>query len=297
MVALRWFPVFVLLSAVSWTTAAAQRPLTRLEPCTLVPAEWADGDSFPVRTPDGNVRTIRLYGADCLEWHIGDDSDSRRLREQRRYFGISLHGGTAQASIGLAKQYGQTAGERVVELLQQPFTVHTAFSDARGDGRYERVYGFVRLADGRDLSATLVEEGLARAFGVVRETPEGESHEDYREQLRDLELQAAKLGRGVWAHTDWNALPAQRKEQRDEEAELGLAADAAGIPEGFLLDPNTAARDDLMKLPGVGEVMANRIIEGRPFRTPEDLLAVPGIGPATLDKLRPYLQIRQSPRP
>ena len=57
------------------------------------------------------------------------------------------------------------------------------------------------------------------------------------------------------------------------------------------LDPNTAARDDLMRLPGVGEVMANRIIQHRPYRTLNDLLNVSGIGSQTLQRLSAHLAI------
>lgn len=58
---------------------------------------------------------------------------------------------------------------------------------------------------------------------------------------------------------------------------------------GDKLNPNTAARDDLMKLPGIGEEMANRIIGKQPFEKPEDLLEVQGIGPKKLEKIRPFL--------
>ena len=46
-----------------------------------------------------------------------------------------------------------------------------------------------------------------------------------------------------------------------------------------------------MRLPGIGERMADLIIEGRPYKTIEDLLEVDGIGPKTLEKLRPHLAI------
>jgi Holliday junction resolvasome RuvABC DNA-binding subunit len=47
-----------------------------------------------------------------------------------------------------------------------------------------------------------------------------------------------------------------------------------------------------MKLPGIGEKMANRIIENRPYKTPKDLLKVPGIGPKTLEKIEGYLRMK-----
>ena len=46
-----------------------------------------------------------------------------------------------------------------------------------------------------------------------------------------------------------------------------------------------------MLLPAVGETMANRIIGGRPYKKPEDLLNVDGIGPKTIERLTPYLQL------
>lgn len=51
------------------------------------------------------------------------------------------------------------------------------------------------------------------------------------------------------------------------------------------------ARDELMLLPGVGEVTANRIIQARPFRKADDLLNVEGIGPKTLERLMLFLQL------
>jgi DNA uptake protein ComE-like DNA-binding protein len=47
-----------------------------------------------------------------------------------------------------------------------------------------------------------------------------------------------------------------------------------------------------MSLPGVGEVLANRIIEGRsdgPYQAPKDLLRVRGISPKTLQVMTPGL--------
>lgn len=56
---------------------------------------------------------------------------------------------------------------------------------------------------------------------------------------------------------------------------------------------NLATSIELETLPGVGPVLAARIIEFReergPFTTVEDLLDVPGIGEAKLASLRDYL--------
>lgn len=59
------------------------------------------------------------------------------------------------------------------------------------------------------------------------------------------------------------------------------------------LDPNRAPAGELDRLPGVGPATARAVVEHREeegaFRRPEDLLAVRGIGPATLARIRPSL--------
>jgi len=280
--------VLAALLVVPWPAAPAA-DLVALPGCTLVPTEWADGDSFRVRTAAGDEHTIRLYGVDCLETSAHDETDARRLRSQRRYFGISAARPDAVAAIEFAKDLGRQAADETRAVLERPFTVHTAHADARGDGRFQRIYAFVTDADGRDLASHLVARGLARAFGVSRGTPTGESGDDYRERLADLELQAAARAAGIWRHTDWNALPEERRRDRDEARELRQAVDRKSLPAGFLVDLNMASRDELMRLPGIGERMADRIIENRPYRRLTDLLEVPGIGPSTYRSLKPFL--------
>jgi competence protein ComEA len=64
---------------------------------------------------------------------------------------------------------------------------------------------------------------------------------------------------------------------------------------GLALDPNLATAGDLEALPGIGPVLARRIVEFReeqgPFKDIEELQKVKGLGPKLLDKIRPYLVI------
>jgi competence protein ComEA len=61
------------------------------------------------------------------------------------------------------------------------------------------------------------------------------------------------------------------------------------------LNVNTATPQDLERLPFIGEYLADRIVTFRgrhgPFLSVDSLLRVPGIGPATLDKIRNRLRV------
>lgn len=291
-----WISFLLVLWIVCGTSESlAQKNLQRFENCQFLETAWGDGDSFLVKNENGEQFTLRLYGVDCLESHVHDDSDARRLRGQRRYFGISNYGGNARASIDIAKQMGEQAKDYVVAELKQPFTVITAFADARGDGRYKRYYGFITTGEGKDLAEQLVRYGHARAFGVNRSTPDGKSRNEHRESLQDIEFQAAINGLGVWKITDWQSLPQQRRAEREEAAELNMAK---GIPEPLNPDAqikiNSAPRDVIMRLPGIGEAIANRIIEGRPFKSIDAIMSVDGIGPKKLERIRAFLVVDNS---
>ena len=61
------------------------------------------------------------------------------------------------------------------------------------------------------------------------------------------------------------------------------------------IDLNHASMVELMELPGIGPVLAERIVRFRllhgPFHSVEQLLDIQGIGPQTLERLRPWLRL------
>lgn len=265
--------------AVALFAVVAEGATQTIHGCRLGEGAWADGDSFPVILPDGRTVALRLYGADCIEWQVGDETMARRLRAQRRYFGIG--GGDVPESMAKAREFARKAAERTRELLAEPFDVETAFSKTPGGGR---VYGFVATASGQDLAAVLVREGLARAHGIARQRSDGTTASGYRESLADLELTAAAARRGVWAETDWERIAEDRAQERREAEELESLMAGAKLGQGGL-DPNTATAEDFESLPGIGAVLAERIVsargEGR-FESPQDLLRIRGMSPAKL---------------
>lgn len=61
------------------------------------------------------------------------------------------------------------------------------------------------------------------------------------------------------------------------------------------IDPNTASASSLQRLPGIGPVLAEAIVQYRNergpsvFATADDLAGVKGIGPATIKRIRSLL--------
>jgi competence protein ComEA len=68
-----------------------------------------------------------------------------------------------------------------------------------------------------------------------------------------------------------------------------------------LTDLNRAPRAELEQVPGLGPGLARRIEDHRrangPFKSVEELRQVKGIGPITLDKVRPFLHVTNPPTP
>ena len=68
----------------------------------------------------------------------------------------------------------------------------------------------------------------------------------------------------------------------------------------FQLDVNKASWVEWMQLEGIGEATARKIVADRetngPFKSIDDVQRVKGIGPATLEKIRPWLVYEEPPR-
>ena len=243
-----------------------------------------DGDSFLVEV-NGKSFHVRLYFVDCPETLIAFTGDAQRVREQTRYFGLS----DATRTI----HFGNEAKTFVDHVLVKPFTVHTALASALGRSSKGRVYGFITTADGNDLASLLVKNGFARTHGMGRKTPDGISHDEMVKRLQDFEISAMLKRVGIWSESDPDRIAGLRSKQRSEDRELQEVRDQvtkAKSPQG-LVDINTASEKELQSIKGIGPVLAERIIAGRPYRTVDDLLKVKGIGPKILETIRPYFLI------
>lgn len=85
--------------------------------------------------------------------------------------------------------------------------------------------------------------------------------------------------------------------QSPEQSGAGTAAEAGagGAPAAGPIDLNSATAEQLDALPGVGPVTAAKILAWRAehgrFTVVDELAEVPGIGPKTLEELRPHVRI------
>jgi competence protein ComEA len=278
-----------------------------LENCRLIPNPANDGDSFHA-SAGAKEYIFRLYLVDAPET---DEMTPGRLVEQAKYFGIS---------VPQAIEVGQAAKEFTREKLSQPFIAFTHMSDALGQSRLERFYAFVQTKEG-DLGEQLVRNGLARNYGFKAVPPGLRNLRVEMEKLQQLENEARLEKIGGWgiAAGRLNARPQRatafsyfvarakvrpsatppasstapvsptskpitppadgdQKSPRKEKTPLGE------------IDINTATEKELTTVPGIGHVMAARMIAARPFRSADDLKRVSGIGDKKYAKIRPYFQ-------
>ena len=99
-------------------------------------------------------------------------------------------------------------------------------------------------------------------------------------------------------HALWRAISVAELRGEVTQLEDQLSSCAAIRPEVSYHRPrrvnvNTASQRALERLPRIGPAMAERIIADRPFSSVSDLERVRGIGPTTLDRLRPLVTVRE----
>ncbi len=254
--------------------------------CHYLPNEANDGDSFHVRA-ENKEYIFRLYFVDTPET---EDSIPRRVKEQAKYFHVG---------IPQTLQIGAEAERFTRQQLIRPFTVRTCLQDARGRSRLPRYFAFVQI-DNADLGELLVANGLARVFGAANDPPDMNTPEVEWRKLEQLERKAKAQRIGGWGigAGRLNTRASTQPGATVDYFEAFFHPHAAATPgpatspsaTGAKLDINSASIEALQDLPGIGLVLAKRIIAARPFRSADDLRQVKGIGAKRYEQLRPYFQ-------
>lgn len=275
----------VLILSCCMATALPAAELETIKNATLVEAGLNDGDSFKVKA-NGKVLHLRLYYVDCLETTADTDSELERIREQQYHFGLE--------DPAAVVRFGKQAAAYVKRVLSRPFTIRTGYAFAPGRSATSRYYAFIETHDGYDLGHLLVEQGLARIHGKTRPSPDGKPSETVLEELQDMRSVAMLNRAGIWGETDPRLLSDMHNRQREKDREqkafreqLKVKRTSCDTP----IDLNTASTEHLQELHRIGPVKAAKIAAGRPYRSVEDLLKIPGIGKKTLEKIRPCVTV------
>jgi competence protein ComEA len=80
------------------------------------------------------------------------------------------------------------------------------------------------------------------------------------------------------------------------ETKAKVAKEKAKAKAAELIDLNSATSAELRELPGVGEVTARKIIDGRPYKTVGDLSGA-GVSASEIEKLKPLVEVTALPSP
>ena len=181
----QYFTTAILLAA---SVAPHAQNWQKIDNCAWLENRWNDGDSFHVIAADREV-VARLYFVDTPE---AETAYRDRLEEQAAYFGI-----TRDQAVTIAHE--SAAFTR--ETLSKPFTVWTRWRTALGRSALGRIYCLIVDSTGRDLNELLVQNGLARIYGVKTPLPDGRDSRTYINALRGLEAKAKAARKGAWRFT------------------------------------------------------------------------------------------------
>ncbi len=104
-------------------------------------------------------------------------------------------------------------------------------------------------------------------------------------------MQAATTSAPAAAAPATEAAKPMAKASTTSAKKMAKAAPAAHT----MVDLNSASKEDLMKLPGIGDAIADKIVAGRPYKAKSELLKNKTVNAPTYSKIKGWVVAKQAP--
>lgn len=231
-----------------------------------------DGHLSGDRLPDGRVSDDHLSGERLTDGRVSGD----RLAEKEE--------------ISSDRESDAEAGPMDEEVQESLLTVHVCGA-VRREGVYSLPAGS-RIRDAVDAAGGFSGDADRSYLNLAMKIEDAwQIRVPTKEEAEALRLEQGRSGAGTAVP---GASPGLSGTSGLQGA--GTAKDEAGKGnQEEKINLNTASKEQLMKIPGVGEAKAQRIIEYREqngrFEAIEDLMKVPGIKDASFQKMKDYITV------
>jgi len=215
-----------------------------------------DGSRFEIEIAPGFGYGVRFLGLNAPSIYAGDDS---------------------------ARYYSGAAAEYLQNILEGRKVRLKGFDGQKPDARYNAFQAYVEMDydDGPvSLNKLLLEKGYAVTSEYYRQNPDSIS------AFKSYEEKARQRNEGLWKNPD----KIGSKVLRADEVDTGSPTNVM-----YPININTADEATLQLLPGIGPAYSKRIVEYRlehgSFESVDEITNIRGIGPKTLQRLRPVITL------